>query len=422
MGFKKKSTTGGKKYTTPVLSDKDYQKRQQASGGGMKDSFIKAGIKMFKPAQGPNRIRIIGCPVTAEKCGHFGMPVKIHRNVGPDKLSYLSLKFHKRSKDPIDELRSRLLNDGKNDQAKEYNYKNSVIYWIIDRNDEKAGPQLWIASEYMIDGPLIEASKDEDTGKYIAHWDTKKGRDVKFTRKGQMERTQYLNITLSPNITPLSKDSAQVEEWTQFVAENPIEDMLVFYDYAHIKNELVGGAGDEDDEDAEDSEETKPKKGKSGKKAAKDDDDEDEEESSEEDDEDSESEDDESDEEESDDEEDSDDDEDESDDEEEDEEESDDEDDDESDDDEEESDDEDSDDEDDESDDDESEDDEDADDNDDEDEDSDDDDDESEDEDEEDEESDDDEKPAPAKRGRGRPPKAAAKPEKSKPVVKKKKK
>src|SRR5574338_1231875 len=89
----------------------DYKKRsfddandRAQMGSGAYDKFTIDGIKMWKPKNGNNLIRIL--PPTWDEPRHYGYDVFMHNGIGPDKSAYLCLDKMQVDKCPICEARA----------------------------------------------------------------------------------------------------------------------------------------------------------------------------------------------------------------------------------------------------------------------------------------------------------------------------
>jgi len=251
-----------------------YQKRDVGTvktranqQGGDFDSLYKDGIKIFKPKEGKNTIRVL--PPTWEGADHYGYDVYVNYGIGVKDQAYLSLSEMKKKPDPLAEARRRADREGDKETSDSLRPTKRVGMFVIDRTAEEEGPQFWIAP-WTIDKSFCNLSLDEEDGTPMYIDDPEAGNDVRFYKEGTGKTTKYpadkMRI-LKPS--RLSEDAELAEEWLQYVMENPIPDCLNFYDYDHIKAAYDGFS--KDDEKADDS----PKSSKL-KAVKNDDDDEDE--------------------------------------------------------------------------------------------------------------------------------------------------
>ena len=205
------------------------------------DKILKDTVKMWKPNDKDNRIRIL--PPTWKDPEHFGYDVYVHYGVGPDRQSYLCRFKMLGEADPINEEREKarkeLDADDADDQAyiKQLDAKRRVVVYLIDRDNEKEGVQAW-AMPWTVDRDIVKVSVDKSTGEVLPIDHPEDGYDVEFEKKGQGARTEYLGVAIARRSSALGKD-----EWLEYAVENPIPDQLQFYDYAHIAK-AFGAQGD----------------------------------------------------------------------------------------------------------------------------------------------------------------------------------
>lgn len=219
--------------------------RERATRGGTDyDKFLKSGIKMFKPNDGDNRIRILPPTWKKPKPDHYGFDIYVHYGVGADRQAYLCLHKHKDSPDPIHEAymvaKNEFADDDKNEDlkklVKELEAKRRVLVYLIDRDHEKDGIQAW-AMPWTLDRDIVQVMQDKRTGEVLPIDDPEEGYDVEFTKKGAKDRTEYTGVAIARRSSPLDNDKA-----LQFALDNPLPEQLVFFDYDHIAKEF-GGKG-----------------------------------------------------------------------------------------------------------------------------------------------------------------------------------
>lgn len=225
------------------------RRAEQRGSGGDFDRLLKEGVKMWKPNDGDNRIRIL--PPTWKKPEHFGLDVSVHYGVGADRQSYLCLHKHKGEPDPIHEAYEearRELNDNEGDKAleqlvKDLKAKKRVVYYLVDRDHEKEGIQAWAAPKGF-DDDLVQVMQDKRTGEVLPIDDPEDGYDIEFTKKGQGIKTEYTGIAVARRSSPLDNPKA-----LKFAVENPLPDQLQFFSYEHIAKVFGGGGKRRRDDD-----------------------------------------------------------------------------------------------------------------------------------------------------------------------------
>ncbi len=226
---------------------KDDLKERANMKGGNYDTYIKPKFKQWKPKDGKNVVRIL--PPTWDDARHYGFDIFVNFNIGADNQAYLSLSKHQKGDDPIAEARREAQQEGDKDLAKALNCSQRILYWIIDRNDEDEGPLLW-AAPFTFDKSLSNLCIDEDTKEVIFIDSPDNGRDVRFYKEGTGLTTKYdpsKMKVLGP--TNIAEDEGLENDWLDFIAENPLPEVLNFYDYDHIKATFDGQVGSRDDDD-----------------------------------------------------------------------------------------------------------------------------------------------------------------------------
>lgn len=227
-----RSSRGGR-YEYQSRSADDVRQRAN-KGANDFDRILKDGIKMWKPNDGDNRIRIL--PPTWEGAKHFGLDIYVHYGVGPDRQSYLCLNKMKGEPDPIAEEHERARRDEDEEYAKELEAKRRVLIYLIDRDHEKEGVQAW-AMPWTLDRDIVKVMQDRTTGEVLEIDHPNNGYDITFEKKGSKNRTEYLGVSVARRSSELGKD-----EWLDFAIDNPLPDQLQYFDYDHIAK-VFGGQG-----------------------------------------------------------------------------------------------------------------------------------------------------------------------------------
>ena len=252
---------------------KDDVKKRANQSGGLFDSTVKSDYQVFSPKEGDYRLRFL--PPTWEQPEHFGLDIYVHYGVGSDNQSYLCLAKMRDEACPICEERKRAEKSGDADYARNLAATKRVLVWLVDRDKEEDGPQLW-SMPWTFDRDVAALSIDKKSGEYLALDDPEEGYDVEFTRKGLQLKTKYIGVSVARKPSPLSYDPEQVDVWLKYVEDNPLPDVLQYYDVEHIAAIAQGKPRDDDDDDEE--EERPAKKAKPGRaRLADDDEDEDDE-------------------------------------------------------------------------------------------------------------------------------------------------
>ena len=200
--------------------------------------FNVKGLKMFKPRDGQNRIRIL--PPTWDGFDNFGYMAYINYSVGADNSAFLSRWRMLGEKDPIQEERNLANQEGNDEYAKKLAPRPRLLTWVIDRKAEDEGPQLWTMPATIAQN-INTLSCDESSGEVLVPEDPDEGFDILFNKEGQGVSTRYSGEAIARHSTPLSDDKAKYDSWLDYVQEHCIPDILIFYDYEHIANVFAGG-------------------------------------------------------------------------------------------------------------------------------------------------------------------------------------
>jgi hypothetical protein len=211
----------------------DDTKRRASAGANEYDKILKDSVKMWKPNDGDNRIRIL--PPTWPDARHFGYDIHVHYGVGPDRGTYLCLQKMLGKDDPIDEERQRARKDDDEKYAKELEAKRRVLVYLIDRDHPKEGIQAW-AMPWTVDRDIVKVSVDKSSGEVLPIDHPEDGYDVEFEKKGAKDRTEYLGVAIARRSSPLGND-----DWLQAAMDAPLPDQLKYYDYDHIAKAFGGG-------------------------------------------------------------------------------------------------------------------------------------------------------------------------------------
>lgn len=229
----------------------DEETARRADVNSKFDKYIHGDVKIYKPRDGENHIRIL--PPTWKGAKHFGYDLWVHYGVGADRQTYLCLqKMHKdalafveRTKadwtpdgsDPVEDECSKLRRDGYEKEAKEAAHRMRVGVYLIDRKAESEGVQFWPMPQ-SVDREIVQHSKDRRTGAILTVDHPEDGYDIFFTKKGKEKNTDYSGVDVDRSPSPLDNNKAL--DWAM---DHPIPEMLIFYSYDHINNMLGGGGG-----------------------------------------------------------------------------------------------------------------------------------------------------------------------------------
>jgi hypothetical protein len=222
----------------------------ERKGRGFDGLFVE-NTKFFKAKDGDNEIRIL--PPTWEGARHYSFEVKLHRDIGADKQTYLCLDQDgspEPGRCPICAER-RLLSQQRASQKEldELRAQSSNVIYLIDRNKKDEGPMVWMISG-RTDNEILAQSLIKRTQQYLPIAHPIDGYDVEFNRTGTGRGTKYQGFKVARTESPVTDDPDQLEEWMEFIETHPIPEILRFYEADRIRvvfrGEVeAGGDGDE---------------------------------------------------------------------------------------------------------------------------------------------------------------------------------
>lgn len=256
----------GKRFQYSRRDPADVKKRASQSAG-MYDQIFKSSIPIFTPKIDTSyRLRIM--PPTWENADHYGYELFIHSQVGADNQKYICLKKHGKKDEacPLCEAEQELVREGMKDEAYEARAKRSVITYVIDRDKEDEGPKLW-RMMWMTDRDIAALSTDKRSNETLFIDDPEEGYDIEFDAVKKGKFAEITAIKIARKTTPLCDDPKTQDKWLDFIQQNPISEVLNFYDEEHIRKASEGKRTKDDDEDDD-------KRTRSDRKRNRDDDDE----------------------------------------------------------------------------------------------------------------------------------------------------
>ena len=211
-------------------------KERLESQGRNKEPITKAGVNIYTPKAGKNRLRIL--PPTF-KGNHYGYDVYIHYNI--QKSAFVCPRVVNKPC-PICEEVER--NFGDKVIYQKIGAKKKVAVWVVDRDLQAEGPKLFLMPT-GIDKNFILQSVDDDGGiLYIDSPD--KGYDVSFLKEGELLKTKYTGESIARTTSPLSVDHKESDAWLNYITANPIPTQFVVKDYDYIKKVFDGNEVEDD--------------------------------------------------------------------------------------------------------------------------------------------------------------------------------
>ena len=231
--------------------------RKSKQAGGLYDSYLQSDVQMYKPKEGEACVRIL--PPTWEDVEKWGdgweIGVYIHYSVGPDNGTYLCLDKMKGEPCPVCEARRTITDQDEADQLKP-GYR--CICWVIDRDNEKAGPMIW-SMPISLFRDINARSVDKKSNAPILIDDPEEGYDIIYNREGTGLKTKYTAVEVSREPSPLQDNEKLQIRWLEYITEHPLPDVLNFYDAEHIEKVLFGKTDRrKDEEEVTEETETRP--------------------------------------------------------------------------------------------------------------------------------------------------------------------
>jgi hypothetical protein len=219
--------------------------KRQDQKGGFYDSIFDPSLKVYKVKKGINDLRFL--PGNWKDADHFGLEVWIHRNIGPDNGTYLCRYKMKGEDCSICDERRELNDAGDTEAAKQIAARKSLVYWVIDRDNEDEGPQLHMWG-YTLDEELALRCGNQRTGALLDISHEEDGYDVSFRRGDEKPFPKTTGIDVARQSSPLCDDERWQDRWLDFVDDHPLPETLNYYDNDYVTKILYGRGGKKDDD------------------------------------------------------------------------------------------------------------------------------------------------------------------------------
>jgi len=227
-----------------AVPDYDQTVERADRKGSMFDNMLK-DVKIYKSKQGANLLRILPRPKADNPLNLYGLPVYIHRGVGPNDRQYLCLRENPASPHkhcPICQELYDLGSKATQEDKAQLRAKVSVLFYVIDRDAEKEGVQVWMASP-TIDSEIAAQCVNRRTKSWINIVDPDEGYDIEFTRTGTgLRNTRYRGFQVMRDPSPLAESQNKIDEWMDVAFDKPLTSILQFYSPEHIEEVFYGRA------------------------------------------------------------------------------------------------------------------------------------------------------------------------------------
>lgn len=215
--------------------------RYSRQSGSAYDSFLVEGAPFFKLREGTSTLRILpGSWKDIQKWDRgWHIPIYMHFSVGVGESSYLCPNMMLKQDCPICEAKLRAT-----DRDEQFNLTPGfrALCYVIDRERENEGPMIWsMPKKVFLDiNGRTKVNKNNDEIIYID--DPDHGYDITIKREGTDKKSQYSGIDIDRKESYLHENEKKQDAWLDYISDNPLPDMLQYYDYEHIKDVLMGGA------------------------------------------------------------------------------------------------------------------------------------------------------------------------------------
>jgi hypothetical protein len=256
----KTKTNGGRRHFTYRGEDRTAEDVSRASktSGGTFDQYLTQGVNFFKPREGENNIRIM--PLSWEDTKKWGKDwailIYVHHSIGADNSAYLCLEKMKGEACPICEARA----DAETEEEQRALRPNKrALVWLIDRDNEKAGPHVW-SMPLQLYRDLQTRSIDKKTGTVILIDHPDEGYDISFVKEGTGLHTKYTAVEVARDGSALSENEKKQTRWLDLIAEQPLPEILNYYDADYITKVLEGKSSKRDDDEDEDDDDKPARK------------------------------------------------------------------------------------------------------------------------------------------------------------------
>jgi hypothetical protein len=256
------------KYNRNADRAKAIKDRADGNTGGFDNPF-KKDIPIFTCSKdGEYVIRVL--PATWDDAKAYAYEVFIHYNVGADKGRFLCPRKMWGEECPVCEEYERAKRNNDEEYAKKLRAtQRAAVYCVVRGDEEKNGPQLF-PMPISLDQEIASRSRDKKTKEVLYIDDPNEGFDVAFERKDTKQGTRYGSVELDRSPSPIIDNPKKQDRWLQFIADNPIPEILVRRDAKYIGKVFAGSVKKDDDEEGDkprtrfrqDEDEDEPRRGR----------------------------------------------------------------------------------------------------------------------------------------------------------------
>lgn len=259
------------KYVYRERTAQDWQKNQNSYKGFDGDTFLTDTYKtkLWRPKEGENTIRILPPAQSWMNYGHYGLRIKRHTGIGPKMAAFLCHDFdgldgyvegREPGKCPVCLYNAHARKDHNDELSKTLYAKSACLVWMIDRDNMKEGPKLWIMPSKTVDLEICSRAYNAKRNKAKAVDHPEAGYDISFhMEKVGSKYPNYTGIELDTDPTPIVEDEERLQKYLEFVEANPLPVTLKYHPTQYIL-EVLQGAYEEEGVTPTKSVATKPSK------------------------------------------------------------------------------------------------------------------------------------------------------------------
>jgi len=228
----------------------DVRRRVNEARGGNFDSYVDPAVLIWKPKEGENRLRVLpGTWDDVEKYGNnWEIGVNLHYDIGPEAATYLCLQM-RNEECPICNASLRSTDA---DERKKLKPQYRALAWIIDRDAQRDGPQVWSLPRTLFK-EVNDRAIDKRSNALLPFDHPDKGYDLNMNRAGTKLRTKYTAVEFDRDPSPLSTKPERYDQWMEYIMAHPLPSILHYYPADYLEAVLYGKVerrgGDDDYDD-----------------------------------------------------------------------------------------------------------------------------------------------------------------------------
>lgn len=181
--------------------------------------LLKGDYKLFSLKVGLNTLRIL--PPTWENPKHYGIDVFYHsitNKKGESNLFVCKNKMNGKDCETCNKYHRASARNRRGDMYK-FSPKRSVAVYVLDRNNKKEGPLLWMMS-WSTDMQLSRMSIDFTDNSVLVLDDPDCGYDITIKRRGLGLKTTYGRPEIKRYSTKVPK------KWLTYIANKPLPNLI----------------------------------------------------------------------------------------------------------------------------------------------------------------------------------------------------